>query len=48
MIFLILNNFLRINFLIVYFTLRVCEACLGLRVLVCISRYFGEEIKKNF
>lgn len=47
-IFLILNNFFGIIFLIIYFTLRVCEACLGLRVLICISRHFGEEFKKNF
>lgn len=47
-IFLILNNFLGIRFLVIFFTLRVCEACVGLRVLICVSRHYGEELKKNF
>ena len=50
-IFMLLNLLLIINnqetvgllFLILYFLFRVIEACVGLSLLIFVSRYIGEE-----
>lgn len=48
LIYLIISGYFGIGFYLRYFVVRVGEACVGLRILVYMSRVRGERCKRIF